>query len=81
MLARRGTARLASADNLPMSIGQFAQKIEVFVVHKHGTWTDAINTNGVLLGNLLRRGFSFSEHSFQSSREHREGGLTMSAPL
>ena len=52
MLTSRLATCLATTNNFTMPIGQLAEQVEIFVIHKHGPWTDAIDAHGILLGNL-----------------------------
>jgi len=45
-------ASLATTDNLSVPIGQLAEQVEILVIDKHGTRADAIDANGVFLGDL-----------------------------
>tara|TARA_Y100000814_G_C12280522_1_gene384899 strand:- start:313 stop:627 length:315 start_codon:yes stop_codon:yes gene_type:complete len=52
VLASSLTASLTAPNYLSMTIRQFAEQVEILVVNKHRTWSNAINADGVFLGNL-----------------------------
>ncbi len=68
VLAGGCTASLATAHNATVTVGQLAEQVEVFVIDKHRTRTDAVDADRVFFSNfdvgsfghelVLRRFFS-----------------------